>query len=193
MTLSLPSVYSLSSVWSVLELFLIPIGGGIPGGVLLARDHGFIWPVTALLYLISDVILACLFEPILLFLISISKRSEKLSRVGEAFKKNMQKTSDQFGTTGGVFTLVMIAFGFDPMTGRSAAVAAGHGFVMGWMIAIMGDMLYFSVLMISTLWLDGILGNGTWTTIVMLIIMMGIPWAVRKIRKRKERKVSEHF
>ena len=28
----------------VLMLFLIPIGGGIPAGVLLARDHGLAWP-----------------------------------------------------------------------------------------------------------------------------------------------------
>jgi len=43
-------------------LFLIPVGGGIPAGVLLARDKGLAWPVTAGLYLISDILLALAFE-----------------------------------------------------------------------------------------------------------------------------------
>lgn len=76
----------------------------------------------------------------------------------------------------------MIAFGVDPMTGRSVARAAGHGFIMGWMFAIAGDMLYFGVLMVSTLWLNGILGDGTWTTIIILAAMMIVPWLIKKIR-----------
>jgi hypothetical protein len=40
------------------------------------------------------------------------------------------------------------------MTGRAAAKAAGHGFLPGWAIAITGDMIYFVVLMASTLWLQ---------------------------------------
>jgi len=47
------------------------------------------------------------------------------------------------GTGAGPFALVMIAFGVDPMTGRATALAAGHGFVTGWALAIAGDMLYF--------------------------------------------------
>lgn len=172
----------MTNAWSVLRLFLIPIGGGIPAGVLLARDLGFAWQVTAILYLISDIILACIFEPLLLLFISLSKRSSRLSRVGQLFKESMKKTISRYGT-GGAFTLIMISFGVDPMTGRSAAVAAGHGFVMGWIFAIAGDMLYFGILMISTLWLDGMLGDGTWTTIIILALMMIVPWVIRRVRK----------
>ena len=49
----------------VLMLFLIPIGGGIPAGVILARDHDLAWPTTGMLYFVSDVILAFAFEPVL--------------------------------------------------------------------------------------------------------------------------------
>ncbi len=52
-------------MFPVLMLFLIPVGGGIPAGVLLARTRGLAWPVTAGLYLISDVLLALAFEPVL--------------------------------------------------------------------------------------------------------------------------------
>jgi len=180
------SLYTFAKLWSVLKLFLIPIGGGIPSGVLMARDQGFVWQVTLILYLISDVILACIFEPILLIFISLSKRSVRLQKVGEVFKKVMKQTSSRYGTTGGAFTIIMIAFGADPMTGRSVAVAAGHGFIKGWIFAITGDMLYFGVLMISTLWLDGILGNGTSTTIIILIAMMVVPGLVNRWRKKTQ-------
>ncbi len=185
MTLTDPAIYSLSHVWSVLKLFLIPIGGGIPAGVLVARNQAFAWPVTTVLYFISDLILVCVFEPLIMLFIKASKRSRRLSHIGEVFKQSTQKTLSRFSTTGGAFTLIMISFGTDPMTGRSAAIAAGHDFVKGWMFAISGDMLYFGILMISTLWLDGILGDGTWTTLIILAGMMIVPWVIRRIRERK--------
>ena len=33
--------------WPVLTLFLVPAGGGIPPGVLLAKSRGIPWPETA--------------------------------------------------------------------------------------------------------------------------------------------------
>ena len=176
-------ILSMSEYWPVLKLFLIPIGGGIPSGVLAAKDLGISWPVTALLYLVSDLILACVFEPLLMGFIALSRRSEKLTRIGHAIQESTRRSTERYGTKGGALTLILIAFGVDPMTGRSAAVAAGHGFVMGWMFAIAGDMLYFGVLMVSTLWLNGILGDGTWTTIIVLALMMIVPAVIRRLKK----------
>jgi hypothetical protein len=51
-------------------LFLLPVGGGIPAGVLLARAIGLSWHVTAGLYFVSDVVLAVAFEPVLRLLTS---------------------------------------------------------------------------------------------------------------------------
>ena len=181
------SVYSASNLWSVLRLYLIPIGGGIPAGVLAARDHGFTWQVSAVLYFISDVILACVFEPLLMIFIALSKRSLRLQKIGAVMKQAVQKSTAHYGTTGGALTLILIAFGADPMTGRTVAVAAGHGFVMGWLFAIAGDMLYFGLLMVSTLWLDGILGDGTLTTFIILAAMIGVPYLIQGFKNRKNR------
>lgn len=171
-----------SNAWEVLTLFLIPIGGGIPAGVLLAQNRGFEWPMMMVLYFISDVILACVFEPILWLVIAVGKRSPFMVRFREAWKKTMQRTTSQYGSHLGPLALIMVAFGVDPMTGRAAAVAAGHGFVTGWMLAIAGDMIYFTLLMVSTIWLHGILGDGTWTTLIILALMMIVPWVVRRFR-----------
>jgi hypothetical protein len=177
-------MYSFSNLWDVLLIFLIPFGGGIPAGVILAQSRGLPWPMMALLYFISDVILACVFEPILLLFIKYGKKFQFLARVSQVMKLTIQKTIEHYGNSSGVFALIMIAFGVDPMTGRAVAVAAGHGFLAGWMIAIAGDMIYFTLLMVSTLWLKSVIGDGTWTMLIIFGLMMIIPNLFRKFQNR---------
>lgn len=173
----------ISDLWQVLRLFLIPIGGGIPAGVVLARDLHIGWPVMMALYFVSDVILALVFEPCLMVFLAAGKRIPKLAQFSANFKEAFNKTLEHYGTSSSPLALVAISFGVDPMTGRTVAIAAGHGFITGWIIAITGDMIYFSVLMISTLWLNDILGDGTTTTYVMLALMFGVPMLVKRFRK----------
>lgn len=181
---------TLSNCWDVLKLFLIPVGGGIPSGVLLARSHGIIWPVMAVLYFISDVILACAFEPLMLMVIAAGKKSAFFARLGHAFRIMTQRSIARYGTGLGPLALIGVAFGVDPMTGRAAAAAAGHGFVTGWAIAIAGDMLYFGVLMASTLWLNGVLGDETRTTLIILAAMLVVPAIVRRVREARRNRAK---
>lgn len=109
-------------------LFLIPIGGGIPAGVLLAKQRGIGWPVMEVLYLLSDVILAMVFEPVLLLLVALGRRIPALARFLFLMREAIKRSASQYGMGAGPFTLIAIAFGVDPMTGRSAAAFAGHGF-----------------------------------------------------------------
>jgi hypothetical protein len=167
----------------VLMLFLIPIGGGIPAGVMLARKSGFAWPVAAALYLVSDVILAFAFEPILRVFVALGKRVPFLARVAAAMKTMMDRTAAHYGGVGaGPFTLVMIAFGVDPMTGRAAAMAAGHGFVAGWAIAITGDMMYYGVIAYTTLRLNAYFKDPNTTMLVVLGAMIVVPVLVRRAK-----------
>lgn len=177
-------MYTLSNLWDVLVIFLIPFGGGIPGGVLLAKSRAIAWPMMMLLYLISDIILAFAFEPLMILFIKLGKKTQFFARLGEIMKGMVQKTIKHYGDSSGVFALIMIAFGVDPMTGRAVAVAAGHGFVVGWMIAIAGDMMYFTVLMVSTLWLKDIIGDGTVTMLIILALMMIFPYLFRRLQKK---------
>lgn len=167
----------------VLMLFLIPVGGGIPAGVLLARKLGLAWPVAAGLYFISDVILACVFEPILRLLAAGARKIPALARAGDAMKAAMDRTAAHYGGVGaGPFTLILIAFGVDPMTGRAAAMAAGHGFVAGWAIAIAGDMLYYAVIAYSTLRLDTYFKDPNTTMLIVLGAMIVVPILVRRLK-----------
>lgn len=100
--------------------------------------------------LISDILLAILFEPMMILFIYLCKHVEFLRHFREAVRQTTQKTIDRFGTKPGPVTLIGIAFGVDPMTARAAALAAGHGFFTSWAIAIIGDMFFFAIIMVST-------------------------------------------
>lgn len=172
----------MKQMWEVLMLFLIPVGGGIPAGVLLAQHYAITWPVTTILYFISDLILACAFEPVMLLFLKAAKHSQFLTRWAESYKASLAKTGFKYGMSAGPFALVMISFGVDPMTGRAAARAAGHGFISGWAIAICGDMFFFALIMASTLWLNSLLGDGTWTAVIIMLAMIFVPPLIRRLR-----------
>ena len=176
-------VLSINDAWDVFILFMIPIGGGIPAGVLLAQSRKIPWPTMFGLYFVSDVVLAFLFEPITWLIKRAAKHSPFLTRFLAHMKFSIQKTVERFGVNPGPLTLILISFGVDPMTGRSAALYAGHGFITGWAVAIVGDLIFFGAIMASTLWLNSVLGDGTWTAILIMLAMFTIPPLVRRFSK----------
>lgn len=179
-------VFPATHMLSVLKLFLIPVGGGIPAGVMLAQAKGLAWPVTALLYLFSDIALAIAFEPVLRLLTVVCGKVSFLSRFAAAMKVATARSVSHFSGTGaGPIGLIMIAFGVDPMTGRASAHAAGHGFIAGWAIAIAGDMLYFAVIAVSTLRLNSYFKDPNTTMLIILATMFTVPLLVRFIRTRR--------
>ncbi len=176
---------SSADMLSILKLFIIPAGGGIPAGVMLAKTKGVAWPVTTLLYLGSDIILAIAFEPILRIIAFFCGKVSFLTRFSAALKAATARSVSHYGGTGaGPIALIMIAFGVDPMTGRATALAAGHGIVTGWAIAVTGDMLYFAVIAISTLSLNSYIRDPNTTMLIILVAMFFIPVIIRRIRSR---------
>ena len=177
---------SSSLMLPVLKLFLLPVGGGIPAGVLLARANGLAWPLTTVLYLVSDVILALAFEPILRTFAALLAKVPRLSRLSAALKGATARSVAHFGgTSAGPLALVMIAFGVDPMTGRATALAAGHGFLAGWSFAIAGDLLYFAVIALATLRLNAYFKDPNTTMWVVLGAMFIVPMLVRRFRPKE--------
>ncbi len=175
----------LSNAREVFLLFLIPIGGGIPAGVVLGNSRGLSWEMMTLLYFCSDLVLACLFDPLMKLFIYFGKTSPFVAKLNAALKKSVEMTTQQYGVNPRPHFLVLISFGVDPMTGRAVAHMAGHGFFAGWAIAIAGDMIFYLVVMASTLWLNNILGDGTWTAIIITLSIVLIPSLIKKIRNRK--------
>jgi hypothetical protein len=101
------------------------------------------------------------------------------ARLANGFRTLIARTGMQEGKRGPL-GLILVSFSVDPMTGRAAAAAAGHGFVPGWALAITGDMFYFAMLMVSTLWLDSALGSERWTIGIMLLVTLFLPSLLRR-------------
>jgi hypothetical protein len=176
----------LTQCWKVLLLFFLPIGGGIPAGVLLAKSFSLGWPVMMAIYFISDLILAIVFEPIMHWMFRAGKKVPAIAQTGQMMKDMTLKTIEGYGKHLGPLALIIFTFTADPMSGRAATSVVGHGFLIGWTLTIIGDMLYFSLIMVSTLWLNNVIGDrGGWTTGIILALMMLIPVIIKKIRNRK--------
>lgn len=176
-----------TKAWDVLLLFLIPAGGGIPAGILLAKKLGFDGLGTTAIYAVSDVIAACAYEVLLLAFLAASQNRPFFMRLRIAFRMASEKLTAKYGLHPGPISLILISFGTEPMTGRIATKAAGYGFFTGWALTLTGDMFYFLLILISTLWLNHILGNGTLAVIIVMIAMFGghflIQWARGKFKK----------
>ncbi len=181
------SYNSISNLWDVFLLFTIPIGGGIPAGVVLGQKNNVGWLMMTILYFLSDIALAIVFEPLMLMFMKFTKNSLFVAKFREEFKKNTNRILSRYSDKPSVFSLVTIAFGVDPMTGRAAAMMAGHHCISGWAITILGDMFFFLVIMGSTLWLNNILGDGTMSAIIIMVLMFLIPLLIRRFKDRKNK------
>jgi hypothetical protein len=99
-------------------------------------------------------------------------------------KASIARSAARFGGTGaGPIALVVFSFGADPMSGRAAALAAGHGFLMGWAFAIAGDMLYYAVIAVSTLRLSRYFRDPDTAMWIVLGAMIAVPLIVRSFRR----------
>ena len=174
-----------SGLLGVFLLFCLPpMSGGIPMGVLIARDTGLSPLTTAGLYLASDVVLAFTNEPMLALLRWLSKRIEVLRRIGDIFGRLSRSVGLKDGGVHGPLGLILVSFSITLTTGRAAAAASGHGFFSGWTLAIIGDMAYFGLLMVTTLWVSNIFGDDRLTIGAVLIATWVLPLVIRRLRQR---------
>jgi hypothetical protein len=78
---------------------------------------------------------------------------------------------------------VLFSFSVSPTAGRAASEAAGHGFLSGWTLAIIGDMAYFGLVMASTLWVSSLFGGDDRMTIgAVLLATWLLPVLIRRLR-----------
>jgi hypothetical protein len=182
-TAPLPSVWPVG-VWGVFLVFVTQIGAGIPLGVILARNAGISPVVTAGLYLASDVVLAVTMEPVLLGLRWLGRRVEFIGRVGNRLARFSGAAGLKSGGVQGPLGLILFSFTVSPTAGRAASEAAGHGFIPGWTLAIIGDMGYFVLIMASTLWVSSLFGDDRLTIGAVLIGTWLLPMVIRRIRRK---------
>ncbi len=181
-TAPLPALWP-TGILGVFLIFATQIGAGIPLGVLMARDAGISPWVTALLYCASDLILPLTTEPMLAFLRWLGTRVGFIERMGNRVARMSAGAGLQEGGMRGVLGLILVSFSVSPLASRAAGAAAGHGFFVGWSLAIVGDMLYFALVMGSTLWLSSVFGDDRLTIGAVLITTWFAPILIRRLRR----------
>jgi hypothetical protein len=181
-TAPLPSLWP-GGAWGVFLIFVTQIGAGIPLGVIMARNAGIPPVVTAGLYLASDVVLAFTMEPILIALRWLGQRVELIGRLGKWLSRFSGAAGLQSDGVRGPLGLILFSFTVSPTAGRAASEAAGHGFVSGWTLAIIGDMAYFALIMASTLWVSSVFGDDRLTIGAVLIGTWLLPMLIRRLRR----------
>jgi hypothetical protein len=181
-TAPLPSIWP-AGAWGVFLVFVTQIGAGIPLGVILARNAGIPPVVTAGLYLASDVVLALTMEPILIALRWLGQRVEFIGRLGKWLSRFSGAAGLQSDGVRGPLGLILFSFTVSPTAGRAASEAAGHGFISGWTLAIIGDMCYFALIMASTLWVSSLFGDDRLTIGAVLLGTWLLPMLIRRLKR----------
>jgi hypothetical protein len=126
------------------------------------------------------VLLAMMFEPMLIGLARASRYSPALERFGRALMVATVRLLPP-GSLMGSTSVVLTGFAMGLPFGRALAAATHYGLVSGWLLSIAGDMLNFVLGMASTLWLgDGLRGSAHGDP-GALVVMMVVSMAVRRI------------
>jgi hypothetical protein len=166
-----------------LLMFVMPLAAGIPFGVIMARDAGLSPLMTAALYLVSDLVLAVTAEPVVALLRWLAGRVAIVARMGQVLARVTGSAGLNEGRVRGPLGLILFSFSISPTTGRAAAAAAGHGFFVGWTLAIIGDMLFFGLLMATTLWVASVFGDSRQIIGALAIGMWILPLLIRRMRR----------
>jgi hypothetical protein len=175
-----------TGIAGVFLMFVMPLAAGIPFGVIMARDAGLSPLMTAGLYLVSDLVLPLTAEPFLALVRWLGRRVAFVGRMGKFFTRATDSVGLSDGKVRGPLGLILFSFSISPTSGRAAAAAAGHGFFVGWTLAIIGDMLFFGVLMATTLWVTSVFGDSRQTIGAVVIVAWILPLLIRRLRRRSE-------
>jgi len=164
-------------------MFVMPLAAGIPFGVIMARDAGVSPLGTAGLYLVSDFVMALVAEPMLVLLRRLAKRVVAVGRTGRALTQASSILGLNDGRVRGPLGLIVLSFSLNPILSRAASVAAGHGFLVGWALAIIGDMIFFGMLMATTLWVANVFGDSRQIIGALALGVWLLPMLIQRLRR----------
>ena len=169
------------AVGLVFALFWAPVGPGIPAGVLLARHIPLPPVVTFGLYAITDLFAAAICHPIFLALRRHGRRIPRLHAVGRKVLGFAMMGVPKTSSTGDgrlapvLFRIATVGFGIDIYTGGILATGLPHAKLAGWGAALTGDLIWFALLLGSSIAAASIIDDDRFVGLVVLVAMIVIP------------------
>jgi len=179
-------------VMLVFALFWAPIGPGIPAGVLLARHIPLNPAVTFGLYAASDVLGALVCHPLFRLLRRHGARVRPLHWIGTRmlrlamFGTRAPRAGDVDlasgrGTGPALFRIATIGFGVDVYSAGIVMSGLPVSRVLGWGSAIAGDLVWFAVLLGTSLAAAAAVDDDRVVGAVVLVAMLVIPPVARRL------------
>jgi hypothetical protein len=176
-------------VMLVFALFWAPVGPGIPAGVLLARHIPLNPVVTFALYAMSDVLAAAICHPLFVGFRRLARRAPVVRRAG----KRMLRVA-MLGTPlarpdaaaaeskpAALFRVATIGFGVDIYTAGAVATGLDVARVTRWACAIAGDLVWFAILLGTSLVAASVADDDRVIGGVVLVAMLIVPSLARRI------------
>jgi hypothetical protein len=174
----------------VFMLFWAPIGPGIPAGVLLAV-HAKLPPLlTFSLYTLSDTLGACICHPLYQVLRRWGGRVPALRALGQRLMKlaligtrppRAEDLASGRGTLPALFRIGTIGFGADVYTAGMLVAGLPVPRLAGWGAAIVGDLIWFAMLLVTTLATAQVTDRSWVQLVVMVVVMFVVPRIARRI------------
>ena len=175
-------------VWLVFALFWAPVGPGIPAGILLAQHLRIAPVVTFALYALSDILAVLLLNPVYSLLRTYGRRNATVRKVGRrvlslAMIGTRRPTIDE--ADGGrlapvLFRVGTVGFAVDIYTAGALATGLPIPRVPGWLAALAGDLVWFAILLGSSIVAAQLFDDERWIAVVVIAVTcLGPPLARR--------------
>jgi hypothetical protein len=167
----------------VLALFFAPVGPGVPAGVLLAR-HVPLTPVATFgLYALSDVLAAIVCHPLFVLLRQHGRHVRPIRWLGRrilSFAMIGVRAPERAGVAPALLRIAMVGFGVDVYTSGMLATGLPVPRLPAWASAITGDLVWFAVLLGTSLVAASIADDDRFIALVMIVAMVVVPWLARR-------------
>jgi hypothetical protein len=173
----------------VFALFWAPVGPGIPAGVLLAHHLRIAPPITFGLYALSDALAALVLHPVYSWLRSHGRRIPLIRKTGQRVLRMAmigvrRPTADEL-SSGRLAPVLLrigtVGFGVDIYTAGALATGLPIPSLPGWAASIAGDLLWFALLLGSSVAASRVFDDDRWVAVVVVAVTLLGPPILRRI------------
>jgi len=172
----------------VFALFWMPVGPGIPAGVLLAQHLRVAPVVTFGLYALSDLLAMIILHPLYSLLRAQGRRNATVRKIGQrvlrvAMIGTRRPTAEEVraGRLGpALFRIATVGFGVDIYTAGALATGLPIPRLPGWAAALAGDLVWFALLLGSSVAAAQVFDERGVMVVVLVVTVLG-PWLARRI------------
>jgi hypothetical protein len=173
----------------VFMLFWAPVGPGIPAGVLLAHHLRIAPPVTFGLYALSDMLAVVFLHPLYSWFRTHGRRIPAIRKIGQRVLRfamiGIRRPTAEEVRSGRLAPVLLriatVGFGVDIYTAGALATGLPIPRLPGWAASIVGDLLWFGLLLGTSIAAAKVYDDPRWVAVVVIAVTLIGPSILRRI------------